>query len=92
MADFFSVDTDDLTQYTMAADREFSCVAALGDAIHPAVLTLIARTAAAAAGAGRWTGACGELATLAAHLASAEAVRGLMRHGFPGGRAGRRWP
>jgi phosphoenolpyruvate-protein kinase (PTS system EI component) len=62
IVDFFSVDTDDLTQYTMAADRQLSSVAGLGDALHPAVLTLIARTAAAAAGAGRWTGVCGELA------------------------------
>jgi multiphosphoryl transfer protein len=112
-------------------NRELFCVAPLGDAIHPAVLTLIARTAAAA---GCWTAVCGELAadplavpllvglgvrqlsvsapsvgavqeavratdlaaarelaTLAARLASAEAVRGLVRHGFRGVRAGRRW-
>jgi phosphoenolpyruvate-protein kinase (PTS system EI component) len=37
-------------------------VARLADAMHPAVLTLIGRAAAAAAGAGRWTGVCGELA------------------------------
>lgn len=60
--DFFSVGTNDLTQYTMAADREVSAVAALGDALHPAVLTLIGRAAAAATGAGRWIGVCGELA------------------------------
>ncbi len=60
--DFFSVGTNDLTQYTMAADREVSAVAGLGDALHPAVLTLIGRAAAAAAAAGRWTGVCGELA------------------------------
>jgi multiphosphoryl transfer protein len=60
--DFFSVGTNDLTQYTMAADREVSTVAGLGDALNPAVLALIGRAAAAAAAAGRWTGVCGELA------------------------------
>jgi multiphosphoryl transfer protein len=60
--DFFSVGTNDLTQYTMAADREVSAVAGLGDGLQPAVLTLIGRAAAAAAAAGRWTGVCGELA------------------------------
>jgi multiphosphoryl transfer protein len=60
--DFFSVGTNDLTQYTLAADREVSAVASLGDALHPAVLTLIGRAAGAALAAGRWTGVCGELA------------------------------
>ena len=60
--DFFSVGTNDLTQYTLAADREVSAVASLSDALHPAVLTLIGRTARAAVDAGRWTGVCGELA------------------------------
>jgi multiphosphoryl transfer protein len=60
--DFFSVGTNDLTQYTLAADREVSAVAGLSDALHPAVLTLIGRAAAAATQAGRWTGVCGELA------------------------------
>jgi phosphocarrier protein FPr len=61
-ADFFSVGTNDLTQYTMAADREVTAVAGLSDAMHPAVLTLIGRAAAAATAAGRWIGVCGELA------------------------------
>jgi multiphosphoryl transfer protein len=60
--DFFSVGTNDLAQYTLAADRDVTAVAGLADAMHPAVLTLIGRAAAAAAGAGRWTGVCGELA------------------------------
>jgi multiphosphoryl transfer protein len=60
--DFFSVGTNDLTQYTLAADREVAAVARLGDALHPAVLTLIGRAAGAADAAGRWTGVCGELA------------------------------
>jgi multiphosphoryl transfer protein len=60
--DFFSVGTNDLTQYTLAADREVSAVAGLNDGLHPAVLTLIGHAAGAAAEAGRWTGVCGELA------------------------------
>jgi phosphoenolpyruvate-protein phosphotransferase/dihydroxyacetone kinase phosphotransfer subunit len=60
--DFFSVGTNDLTQYTLAADREVSAVASLSDALHPAVLTLIGQAAGAALAAGRWTGVCGELA------------------------------
>ena len=60
--DFFSVGTNDLTQYTLAADREVAAVAGLSDALHPAVLTLIGRAAGAAVGAGRWAGVCGELA------------------------------
>jgi phosphocarrier protein FPr len=60
--DFFSVGTNDLAQYALAADRDVTAVAGLADAMHPAVLTLIGRAAAAAAGAGRWTGVCGELA------------------------------
>ncbi len=62
VVDFFSVGTNDLTQYTMAADRELPSVAGIGDALHPAVLSLIGRAAAAAAEAGRWIGVCGELA------------------------------
>jgi len=60
--DFFSLGTNDLTQYTLAADRTNSGVAALADALHPAVLRLIERTAAAAHAAGGWCGVCGELA------------------------------
>ncbi len=59
--DFFSVGTNDLTQYTLAADRAVPAVASLNDALHPAVLILIGRAAAAARAAGRWTGVCGEL-------------------------------
>jgi multiphosphoryl transfer protein len=61
-ADFFSVGTNDLSQYTLAADRGNERVAALADPLHPAVLELIRRSAAAATAAGRWTGVCGELA------------------------------
>jgi phosphoenolpyruvate-protein phosphotransferase/dihydroxyacetone kinase phosphotransfer subunit len=61
-ADFFSIGTNDLTQYTLAAERGNEHVAGLADAMHPAVLRLIRATTEAATGAGRWTGVCGELA------------------------------
>jgi phosphocarrier protein FPr len=60
--DFFSIGTNDLTQYTLAADRGNERVAALADPLHPAVLSLIALAADAAASTGGWTGVCGELA------------------------------
>jgi phosphocarrier protein FPr len=62
LVDFFSVGTNDLTQYAMAAERGNSAVAALADPLHPAVLRLIERAAAAAAAAGRPVAVCGEIA------------------------------
>jgi phosphoenolpyruvate-protein phosphotransferase len=61
-ADFFSIGTNDLAQYTLAADRTNAAVAGLADALHPAVLDLIGRTARAAADHDRWVGVCGEVA------------------------------
>ncbi|MBK7200929.1 phosphoenolpyruvate--protein phosphotransferase [Candidatus Amarolinea dominans] len=60
--DFFSIGTNDLTQYTMAAERGNPRVAYLTDALHPAVLRLIAQVITAAHDHGRWVGVCGELA------------------------------
>ncbi|GIU98558.1 MAG: multiphosphoryl transfer protein [Actinomycetota bacterium] len=60
--DFLSVGTNDLTQYALAADRGNERVAALSDALHPAVLRLVAATCEAGAAHGRWVGVCGEVA------------------------------
>jgi multiphosphoryl transfer protein len=60
--DFFSVGTNDLTAYTMAADRTLAEIADLYRPDHPAVLTLIGGLCEAANAAGRWVGVCGELA------------------------------
>ena len=59
--DFFSVGTNDLTQYTLAMDRLHPSLAGKSDGLHPAVLRLIARTVEAAHAAGKWVGVCGEL-------------------------------
>src|ERR671936_191728 len=61
--DFFSIGTNDLVQYTMAAERGNASVAALSDGLHPAVLRLIRIVTEAAAVHGRWVGVCGELAS-----------------------------
>ncbi|WP_432259078.1 phosphoenolpyruvate--protein phosphotransferase [Cupriavidus sp. TMH.W2] len=61
-ADFFSIGTNDLTQYTLAMDRCQPELAARMDGLHPAVLRMIAATTQGAARHGRWVGVCGALA------------------------------
>ncbi|CAB3788528.1 phosphoenolpyruvate--protein phosphotransferase [Pararobbsia alpina] len=61
-ADFLSIGTNDLTQYTLAMDRMQAQLADQADGLHPAVLRLIAATAQGAAKYGRWVGVCGALA------------------------------
>ncbi len=62
-ADFFSIGTNDLTQYTLAMDRGHAQLAARLDALHPAVLRLIGRTAEAAGSRNRPLAVCGGLAS-----------------------------
>jgi phosphoenolpyruvate-protein kinase (PTS system EI component) len=61
-ADFFSIGTNDLTQYTLAMDRTNPRLASQLDALHPAVLRLIDRTVTGARAHRRWVGVCGALA------------------------------
>jgi len=61
--DFFSIGTNDLTQYVMAIDRGHPGLAARADALHPAVLRMIELTVRAAEDAGKWVGVCGGLAS-----------------------------
>lgn len=60
--DFFSIGTNDLTQYTFAADRTNENLNYLYKPIHPAMLKLIKMTIDASHKKGKWTGMCGELA------------------------------
>ncbi|WP_150911143.1 phosphoenolpyruvate--protein phosphotransferase [Marinobacter halotolerans] len=61
--DFFSVGTNDLTQYTLAIDRGHGQLSAESDGLHPSVLQLIRMTVEAAHAHQRWVGVCGELAS-----------------------------
>ncbi|GAA4969484.1 phosphotransferase system enzyme I (PtsI) [Nonomuraea thailandensis] len=62
MVDFVSIGTNDLSQYTFAADRQLGAVSAMHDPWQPALLDLVAATAVAAARAGKPCGICGEAA------------------------------
>ncbi len=68
-ADFFSVGTNDLLQYFMAADREDARVANLASARHPAFLRLLKQIVDEARAAGRWIGMCGEMTRSPRNLA-----------------------
>ncbi|WP_420631092.1 phosphoenolpyruvate--protein phosphotransferase [Candidatus Leptofilum sp.] len=59
--DFFSIGTNDLTQYTLAMDRMHPVLAGKSDGLHPSVLRLIDATVRGAHAAGKWVGVCGEL-------------------------------
>jgi phosphoenolpyruvate-protein phosphotransferase len=61
--DFFSIGTNDLTQYTLAIDRGHNELAAKVDGLNPAVLRLIAMTCKAAKKYDRWVGVCGGVAS-----------------------------
>jgi phosphocarrier protein FPr len=60
--DFFSIGTNDLTQYTLAMDRGHPRLAPQVDGLSPAVLRLIDQTVRAGRAHGRWTGVCGGIA------------------------------
>jgi len=62
-ADFFSIGTNDLTQYTLAMDRGHPQLAKKADGLHPAVLKMIALTCEGAQRHGKWVGVCGSLAS-----------------------------
>lgn len=61
-ADFFSIGTNDLIQYTMAADRMNETVSYLYQPCHPAILRLVRLVIEAARREGKWVGMCGEMA------------------------------
>jgi phosphotransferase system enzyme I (PtsI) len=74
VSDFLSIGTNDLTQYTLAVDREHELLAEMFDPLHPAVLELMYRTTQAARAKGVPVGVCGELAS---HAAATELLVGM---------------
>ncbi|MEP2776689.1 MAG: phosphoenolpyruvate--protein phosphotransferase [Luteolibacter sp.] len=62
LADFFSIGTNDLTQYALAVDRTHPLLARRADSLHPVVLRMIRETVRAAHEKGKWVGVCGGLA------------------------------
>ena len=60
--DFFSIGTNDLTQYVLAIDRGHPILSAEADGLHPSILQLVDHTVKAAHQHGKWVGVCGELA------------------------------
>ena len=74
--DFFSVGTNDLTQYTLAADRQNNSLEKFVDTHHPAILKALEIVGAAAKARGIWAGICGELG------ADASITQDLIKMGF----------
>lgn len=62
-ADFFSIGTNDLTQYTLAMDRGHPKLAKFAEALHPSVLRFISMTTDGAHKHGKWVGVCGGIAS-----------------------------
>ncbi|HBE78392.1 MAG TPA: phosphoenolpyruvate--protein phosphotransferase [Firmicutes bacterium] len=75
-ADFFSIGTNDLIQYTLAVDRMNPNVSYLYNPMHPAILKLIKMTIDAAHKEGKWCGMCGEMA------GDAKAIPTLLEYGL----------
>jgi fructose-specific PTS system IIA-like component len=66
--DFFSLGTNDLNQYFLAADRDNPKTAELSDGLHPGFLRFLRRIVEEIHGAGKWVGMCGEMASEIRHL------------------------
>jgi phosphocarrier protein FPr/phosphocarrier protein len=76
-ADFFSIGTNDLTQYTLAMDRGHPKLAKKADSMHPSVLKMIALSCEGASKHGKWVGVCGGMAS---DLLAVPALMGLGVH------------